>query len=1048
MDYNGPWLQPQINDLQTVSVPDERSAGGSNDWKETAASVQGGGMNDFLGDIQGEHEHFWTDAGHSDALGASRGPLDRTTTNAHPVPATVHHSPTPPLTSSTPVPYTIGLQQLLAHGQYGLQFSNQWLPAANHLPLSSYSSLNGATSSSSHSQMGPQGQGQGQGQPQAQGSTPMVIDPALTTMNGSSSSPPPQYQQPAYLTQQPQSRMQYQFSPPAHQSMLSINPAFVHSPVQYQQSQQQQQQHSAQLVRQSHSPPQQQQLQQGTLSPFALHSPTTSFYGGISPATFYGHQPQPVAGPSSSSTTPSQTPSQTQSQSAPTPPSAASTSKAEAEQRRTTLIADVKPLIQPNSFTGGGAVAQLANILDDYGIAEVDASIRLDVLTKIRDNAGNHYFRAWVDNSIAMEIVREWLKLAFMGREDQQMVETIMPLLQIIDRLPFNIEKLKQSKLGKLIMKLIKDPPTPGELKFSFINHMESPWHGCCKYDPNENETDNSNESTTHDFCRTGVSHAFVPVVVKYMYLTTVPSSISVENKIAIKDMAANIESKWRKMLSRPETSDKADNEEGEDPKGKKRRADSVSKSAPPAKRTAVPAAGSSTPKAVAVKRDTKPVVKDAKSDSSFFSKPKPTKKELPSFKKTPPAAASATASSSSAPAKKAPDASVAQPSSMDGFQEILKSWGGSGAGPSTSTPPPAAPGPSAGPSTAPPGPPGGPSVKRKKSVTWAPDSELEQIRLIERAVYDDDGATGSLSTHNLRDLDRDEGAALHNHLFEEQTEWTEPQPLEIPPEIEIPPRGGESQERAAQEERERTALVASYASPAQIPDSPAEPPTQIPEEQVDDGVRLMLTGPAADAIFWDDGVPALVDTIRPATSVAELVEQLAAAAPALAPDVTMSDATPPPSIPPMGPGFSEHLQLVMQQAQQALAQGGMFGGLGASPSAPTAPPTGPAAGGEQGWGGQYTEFDRGYYEPNGAGRGADPNRRWGEDGPGPAGPAGWGDRGGPRGRGRGGPPMRGRGRGDGFRNNGKRRPCSFFHAGRCRYGDQCDYSHEPLNYN
>lgn len=71
------------------------------------------------------------------------------------------------------------------------------------------------------------------------------------------------------------------------------------------------------------------------------------------------------------------------------------------------------------------------NLLDDYGLTDVETSIRLDVLTKIRDNAGNHYFRAWVDNATAMEIIREWLKLAFVGRNDAQMVETIMPILHV-----------------------------------------------------------------------------------------------------------------------------------------------------------------------------------------------------------------------------------------------------------------------------------------------------------------------------------------------------------------------------------------------------------------------------------------------------------------------------------------------------------------------------------------------------------------------------------------------------------------------------------------
>lgn len=36
------------------------------------------------------------------------------------------------------------------------------------------------------------------------------------------------------------------------------------------------------------------------------------------------------------------------------------------------------------------------------------------------------------------------------------------------------------------------------------------------------------------------------------------------------------------------------------------------------------------------------------------------------------------------------------------------------------------------------------------------------------------------LSMHNVRDLDRDEGAALHAHLFEEQIEWTEPSRKQI----------------------------------------------------------------------------------------------------------------------------------------------------------------------------------------------------------------------------------------------------------------------------
>ena len=113
-----------------------------------------------------------------------------------------------------------------------------------------------------------------------------------------------------------------------------------------------------------------------------------------------------------------------------TPP-APVVNKPSAEERRATLARDVKPLIQPNSFTGGGAVTQLTNLLDDFGMNDVDSSIRLEVLTKIRDNAGNHYFRAWVDNPVAMDVIREWLKAAFVGRTDPQLVETIMPILHV-----------------------------------------------------------------------------------------------------------------------------------------------------------------------------------------------------------------------------------------------------------------------------------------------------------------------------------------------------------------------------------------------------------------------------------------------------------------------------------------------------------------------------------------------------------------------------------------------------------------------------------------
>ena len=90
---------------------------------------------------------------------------------------------------------------------------------------------------------------------------------------------------------------------------------------------------------------------------------------------------------------------------------------------------------------------------------------------------------------------------------------------------------------------------------------------------------------------------------------------------------------------------------------------------------------------------------------------------------------------------------------------------------------------------------------KKRKSVTWAPEGLLESVKLIERAIYDDDVDVSSLlflarcvlyidlacfsfscclsiiqGVHvNTRDLDKGEGAALHAHLFEEVLDWTEP---------------------------------------------------------------------------------------------------------------------------------------------------------------------------------------------------------------------------------------------------------------------------------
>jgi hypothetical protein len=85
-------------------------------------------------------------------------------------------------------------------------------------------------------------------------------------------------------------------------------------------------------------------------------------------------------------------------------------------------------------------------------------------------------------------------------------------------------------------------------------------------------------------------------------------------------------------------------------------------------------------------------------------------------------------------PIKREPDNNVAQPSSIDPFQEALKSMGkGRRNSPATPTPPPASV------SITPPLTSTTSGKTKRKSVTWATDDQLESIRLIERAVYDDD---------------------------------------------------------------------------------------------------------------------------------------------------------------------------------------------------------------------------------------------------------------------------------------------------------------------
>lgn len=423
MEYSSvPWLQATpLSDLQ--SIHDERTSSTSDDWKEQDASMHGVGS-DLLADL-GEHESSYRQTPVScDAFSVPPHILAHTRRPVVPnAPSNATNSPGSHFFSLNNIPHVFLPPTSPFNTPYN---SSQWSSSSTQVPLSNYSSLNGATSTMSHAQQ------------QSSSASPMAIElrgspsavtQALTSnspglMSAPSSSPPQQFQQSPFLSQSLQ-RMPYPYSQQSHSPPLSsLNPSYVHAnSSHYPQSQSQP---SIPLPRtHSHSPPQPQS--QGTLSPFVLHTTgSTYFPNGIPPSSFYGQPAQSQAGPSTPQTASQSVQHSPQAQQASPPPS-----KVSPEQRKAELTRDIKPLIQPTSFTGAGAVLQLVNLLDDFGISDVDAATRLEILTKIRDNAGNHYFRAWVDNTIAMEIVREWLKMAFVGRNDSQSVETIMPILHV-----------------------------------------------------------------------------------------------------------------------------------------------------------------------------------------------------------------------------------------------------------------------------------------------------------------------------------------------------------------------------------------------------------------------------------------------------------------------------------------------------------------------------------------------------------------------------------------------------------------------------------------
>ncbi|KAG2014048.1 TKL/TKL-ccin protein kinase [Coprinopsis cinerea AmutBmut pab1-1] len=363
------------------------------------------------------------------------------------------------------------------YNYYSMPYPYWGAPQSTTVPVSNYSTLNGATnptgpttsqpqgqhqparqttietadlqSHSSHSQSStPQTQGQPQQQPQHPGgSQSMSVDSshhATMSMNGSSSNGA-QYNNPPTV---PSNFPQHSSSHHTPYGYAHLQPYATTTPY--------------------YRPPQT-SVQQGTLSPQVLLN-TSSLAGGIPPSSFYGH---PVApSPSTSTSSGPQTP---QPQQQAQHPQVSVMQQQQEQQRKEQEALERKEKFQTNvrsllqTFSGGGSVNALVKLINDYGVTEVDAPMRLEILNKMRDNAGNHYFRAWSEKPAAVEITREWLKAAAKG-EKPNLEETIMPLLHVIDRLPFTLETLTASKIGKVVRYINKETAfSPGEFDAPFF---------------------------------------------------------------------------------------------------------------------------------------------------------------------------------------------------------------------------------------------------------------------------------------------------------------------------------------------------------------------------------------------------------------------------------------------------------------------------------------------------------------------------------------------------------------------------------------------------
>ncbi|KZV79189.1 hypothetical protein EXIGLDRAFT_846775 [Exidia glandulosa HHB12029] len=673
-----------------------------------------------------------------------------------------------------------------------------------------------------------------------------------------------------------------------------------------------------------------------------------------------------------------------------------------------TLAEALKPLLASKTLETGSraAVNGIVNMIDQYGgPADVDLAVRLELMSRIRDNAGADFLMAWVNNPGAREIVKIWLKSFVYGKDagTDENNNACIALLYVIQRLPFTVANLLDWKIGRLVKQLQREPPTNGESDIIEITVTESLVLGRARACP---------------------SFRAVPSRMrrKDLYLTIIPFPFSVpaiESCPAIKSVSVEIEKNWMTIVRSAEGSSANANspaesvdKEPEDTQlagaGRKRKltATGASRDAPTAKKAATAVASNGK----VVKKENKAGSSSssgAKSDSSFFSAPK-AKPKLPSFKKAP-AATVVTAAG-----VKQQETNVAQPMSIDPFQEAMKSLNKNrfGSPAQSATPPNTA---------AVSGSVTEPNVKPKKRVHFPPDHELVKTKMIERAVYEDDPADNGHGAHNVRDYDRAEGAAMHQSLFQELIDWFEPQPLVVPQTtfdgqpFPYTERGRDTQEKGVQEAREQKSLQAMYLGPEDIPPSPAEPPAM--PEVASEEPREMLLGAELEALMAPppESEPEIV---LPQASAKDLVSQLAS--------TMTATATPPPVVPAIPQLLSIPTDMEHMEFQRLLALATNAAQHAQPPALPQPtslpPPTGfpPAA---PSYGNPWEQPAPAQPQPSAYGSGSawgdygqEERKQWGGEGSG----GGW--RGGDRGRGRGG------GRGAW---RGKKKLCNFFAAGK-----------------